>query len=153
MGHLNGPTKGRSAWGRFWMWVYGEGGLRPIESFHQTQVVSVDDGGVAVRFDDGRTYEADLIVLATGYEQSFPFLDDVVREEFRDERLRPGDGRGREGECGRARPRGGLPAERALRGRQISSTIGLHRFRQAEHRGHPAHERASGDVVAREDAG
>jgi len=34
-------------------------------------------------FDDGRTFEADVIVLATGYTQSFPFLEDGIREDHR----------------------------------------------------------------------
>jgi dimethylaniline monooxygenase (N-oxide forming) len=87
MSHLNVPIKSQSMWGRFWMWVYQESGLRPIESFHQTEVVGVDDDGVTVRFCDGRKYEADLIVLATGYKQSFPFLDDNIRKEFMEESL------------------------------------------------------------------
>ena len=70
------------------MWVYGESNLRPIESYHRTQVTEVENDGVTVRFDDGRTYEADLIVLATGYKQSFPFLDDAIRQEFRAERTK-----------------------------------------------------------------
>lgn len=85
MSNLNVDVKSRTAWGRFWMWVYGEQNLRPIQSYHRTHVASVDDDGVTVRLADGRTYEADLIVLATGYRQSFPFLDDKIRQEFRRE--------------------------------------------------------------------
>lgn len=87
MSHLNVPVKSKSKWGRFWMWAYGESNLRPIESYHRTQVVDVEEDGVTVRFDDGRTYKTDLIVLATGYKQSFPFLDDRIREEFRRESM------------------------------------------------------------------
>ena len=67
------------------MWVYGECNLRPIESFHRTQVTGVGEDGVTVIFGDGRTFEADLIVLATGYKQSFPFLDSQIQNEFREE--------------------------------------------------------------------
>jgi len=91
MGHLNVPVKRKSLWGRFWMWVYQEGGLRPIESFHKTEVTEVEDDGVTVIFGDGRKYAADLIVLATGYKQSFPFLDDKIRKEFREESVRARD--------------------------------------------------------------
>ena len=66
MSHLNVPIKSRSLWGRFWMWVFQEQRLRPIESFHRTEVVGVDDDGNTVQFSDGRRYRADLIVLATG---------------------------------------------------------------------------------------
>lgn len=38
---------------------------------------------MTVRFNDGRTYQADIIVLATGFKQSFPFLDRTIKEEFR----------------------------------------------------------------------
>jgi dimethylaniline monooxygenase (N-oxide forming) len=86
MGHLNVPIKAKTAWGRFWMWAYGETNLRPIISFHKTQVVDVEED-VTVRFDDGRIYEADLIVMATGYKQSFPFLDEKIREDFQRESL------------------------------------------------------------------
>ena len=40
---------------------------------------------MTVRFKDGRTYKADVIVLATGYKQSFPFLDSAIKEEFQRE--------------------------------------------------------------------
>ena len=87
MSHLNVPIKSQSLWGRFWMWAYQETGLRGIESFHKTEVTSVDDDGVTVRFGDGRKYEADIIVLATGYKQSFPFLDAKIRKELHEESL------------------------------------------------------------------
>lgn len=35
------------------------------------------DGAV---FDDGHFEEFDTVVMATGYEYKFPFLDDKVRE-------------------------------------------------------------------------
>jgi len=94
MSHLNVPIKSRSMWGRFWMWVYQERGLRPIESFHQTEVTGVEDDGVTVIFGDGRKYEADLIVLATGYKQSFPFLDKNIRREFMEDSTEAQDGCG-----------------------------------------------------------
>jgi len=87
MSHMNVDVKSRwGIWGRFWMWIYGETKLRPIETFHKTHVVDVEEDGATLRFDDGRTYTADLIVLATGYRQSFPFLHSNVKEEFRAER-------------------------------------------------------------------
>lgn len=91
MSHLNVPIKSRSILGRFWMWVYGESTLRPIESFHQTEVAGVDEDGVTVRFCDGRTYKADMIVLATGYKQSFPFLDEKIRTDMKEESIRMND--------------------------------------------------------------
>ena len=71
--------------------IYGEQNLRPIESFHLVQVTGVDDDGVTVRFCDGRTYQADLVVLATGYKQSFPFLHTSIRDEFARESLEVDD--------------------------------------------------------------
>ena len=86
MAHMNVAAKSRwGLWGRFWMWIYGESNLRPIETFHRTQVVNVEENGTTIRFGDGRTYEADVIVLATGYRQSFPFLHEDIKEEFREE--------------------------------------------------------------------
>ena len=86
MAHMNVAAKSRwGIWGRFWMWIYGESNLRPIETFHRTQVVDVEEDGTTVRFDDGRTYEADVIILATGYRQSFPFLCEDIKEQFREE--------------------------------------------------------------------
>ena len=82
MAHLNIPIKSETLWGRFWMKLYGEAGLRPIESFHRTSVSGVKDNGKTVQFDDGREYDADLIVLATGYKQYFPFLDESIKEEY-----------------------------------------------------------------------
>lgn len=101
MGHLNVPVKSRSMWGRFWMWVYREGGLRPIASFHGTEVVDVDDDGITVKFGDGRTYEADLIIMATGYKQSFPFLDAEIRKEIREESSQAMGGRKHNGDTGK----------------------------------------------------
>jgi len=99
MSHLNVPLKRQSMWGRFWMWAYQEGSLRPIESFHQTQVTDVEDNGVTVRFCDGRTYDADLIVLATGYKQSFPFLDETIRMDFQRESLQAKESLGSKGDA------------------------------------------------------
>jgi len=59
-----------------------------MQSFHKTQVEDVDVDGVTVRFVDGRTYKADLIILATGYKQSFPFLDGNIRNEMQRENMR-----------------------------------------------------------------
>ena len=42
MSHLNVPMKQTSAWGKFWLWVYNEENLRPIQSFHRTQVVDIE---------------------------------------------------------------------------------------------------------------
>ena len=67
--------------------LYGEQDLRPIESFHLTQVTGVDDDGITLRFCDGRTCQTDLLVLATGYMQSFPFLDNKIQQEFAIESL------------------------------------------------------------------
>ena len=87
MPHMNVAVKARwGVWGKFWMWVYGETNLRPIDTFHRTHVVNVEEDGTTLRFDDGRTYKADVIVLATGYRQSFPFLHDDIKEGLRVER-------------------------------------------------------------------
>ena len=83
MSHLNVPIKQKSLWGRLWLWIYGEAKLRPMASFHRTSVCGIKDDGVTIEFDDGREYEADLIVLATGYKQSFPFLDEAIQEDHR----------------------------------------------------------------------
>lgn len=84
MAHLNVPLKKRNGWwGSFWMHAYGETHLRPIESFHRTSICDVQSDGRTVVFDDGRTYEADIIVMATGYRQSFPFLSEKIQQEFR----------------------------------------------------------------------
>lgn len=92
MSHLNVPIKSKTMWGRFWMKIYGERGLRPIESFHQTSVHKIGDDGMTVYFEDGRTYEADIIILATGYKQYFPFLDDVIKEDYlREANVKPSD--------------------------------------------------------------
>eukprot|EP00977_Amphora_coffeiformis_P010049 scaffold2353_cov167-Amphora_coffeaeformis.AAC.40 len=80
MGYLNVPIKRKTAWGRFWLWVYGEQNLRPIESFHKTEIVGCQ--GNTVSFSDGRSYQADVIICATGYRQSFPFLDSKIKKEF-----------------------------------------------------------------------
>ena len=85
MSHMNVPIKSQSVWGRMWMWIYGETDLKPIQTFHQTQVEGVEEDGTTVKFSDGRKYEADLIVLATGYKQSFPFLDDKIRHDIQEE--------------------------------------------------------------------
>jgi dimethylaniline monooxygenase (N-oxide forming) len=114
MGHLNVPIKRKTVWGRFWMWAYGETNLRPMESFHKTQVVDVEGDGVTVRFEDGRTYEADLIVMATGYKQSFPFLDDTIRKDFQRESLEAKSGPaapGGEAKCKYALDEDYLPTE------------------------------------------
>ena len=34
-----------------------------------------------ILFDDGRTYQADIIILATGYKQSFPFLHESILQQ------------------------------------------------------------------------
>ena len=84
MSHMNVPIKQSwGIWGRFWLWFYGETHLRPIQSFHKTSVVNCMDDGKTIVFDDGRTFQADIIVLATGYRQSFPFLDESIQQEFR----------------------------------------------------------------------
>lgn len=88
MSHLNVPMKRQSLWGQLWMWVYGESHLRPIQSFYGTQVAGIDDDGTSIRFTDGRRFEADLIVLATGYQQSFPFLHNSIRKEIQKDSLR-----------------------------------------------------------------
>lgn len=60
--------------------------MRPIESFHKTFIHQIDANGTTVHFEDGRTFDADLIVFATGYKQSFPFLDDKIKQEHRTNR-------------------------------------------------------------------
>ena len=83
MSHMNVAVKSRwGLWGRFWMLVYGETDLRPIDTFHQTHVVDAEEDGTTLRFDDDRTYAVDLIVLATGYRQSFPFLHNDIKKGF-----------------------------------------------------------------------
>jgi dimethylaniline monooxygenase (N-oxide forming) len=87
MAHLNVPVKRKSLLGRFWMKVYGEDNLRPIDSFHRTVIAGIEKNGVTVRFEDGRTFDADIIVLATGYRQSFPFLDGRIRDDIKNDRM------------------------------------------------------------------
>ena len=66
---LNRPHKRRS-WRR-WLWWWAEPAVdKDILSYPAPAKV---DGRV-VTFVDGRTYEADVIVQATGYSQRFPFL-------------------------------------------------------------------------------
>jgi dimethylaniline monooxygenase (N-oxide forming) len=90
MAHLNVPVKRKSLWGRLWMKVYGEENLRPIDSFHRTVIAGIDNNGVTIRFEDGRTIDADIVVLATGYRQSFPFLDDQIRDEIKNDWMEQG---------------------------------------------------------------
>ena len=105
MNHLNVPIKKQSIMGQFWLWIYNESKLRPIQSYHKTCIIGLvkddeeEDGqqqlSVAasstststtsgtrssrtILFDDGRTYQADIIILATGYKQSFPFLHESI---------------------------------------------------------------------------
>jgi len=86
MSHLNVPIKKLSVMGRFWMWMYGETHLKPIHSFHKTTIDSIDTkNGTTVQFDNGTTFDADMIIMATGYKQSFPFLSDAIKQEHRDE--------------------------------------------------------------------
>ncbi|CAJ1951922.1 unnamed protein product [Cylindrotheca closterium] len=76
MAHMNVPIKRQWGWwGQFWLWVYGETHLKPITTFHRTAIARIDDNGKTVHFEDGRSVDVDTIVLATGYRQSFPFLD------------------------------------------------------------------------------
>jgi len=82
MAHLNVPIKQQyGLWGKFWMWVYGETNLRPIHSFYKTQVERINDNGTTVHFTNGQRYDADVIVLATGYQQQFPFLSDQIKQD------------------------------------------------------------------------
>jgi dimethylaniline monooxygenase (N-oxide forming) len=94
MSHLNVPIKKKSGlWGRFWLWLYEEENLKPIESFHQTDISSIDKNGVTVRFRDGRAFDADIIILATGYRQLFSFLDEAIQKQFKAEEKRQDNGR------------------------------------------------------------
>ena len=69
MPYLNRPHKRRS-WRR-WLWWWAEPAVdKDILSYPAPSKV---DGRV-VTFVDGRTFEADVIVQATGYSQRFPFL-------------------------------------------------------------------------------
>jgi dimethylaniline monooxygenase (N-oxide forming) len=103
MAHLNVPVKRKSLLGRFWMKVYGEENLRPIDSFHRTVIGGIDNNGVTVRFEDGQTFDADVIILATGYRQSFPFLDGQIRDEIKNDWMEQGvdtvDAESANGEC------------------------------------------------------
>jgi len=113
----------KSRWGmlgRVWMWIYGEMNLRPIETFHRTHVVDVAADGTTLRFDDGRTYAADLIVLATGYRQSFPFLHEDIKEEFRVERNKIGIEEMKSGKYTHATNEDHLPSQHFITGRYRS---------------------------------
>lgn len=90
MSHLNVPVKRKAGLlGKFWLWFYDEQNLKPVESFHRTSIVGIDDNGVTVHFDNGQTFDADIIVLATGYKQSFPFLDKKIQQDFKEEEHLP----------------------------------------------------------------
>ena len=70
MPYLNRPHKRRSWW-RSALWWWAEPNVdKDILSYPAPSKV---DGRV-VTFVDGRTFEADVIVQATGYSQRFPFL-------------------------------------------------------------------------------
>lgn len=86
MAHLNVPVKRKAGlWGKFWLWFYEEQNLKPIDSFHKTFVSKIDENGVTVHFDNGQKFDADIIVLATGYYQSFPFLDKTIQDDYKRE--------------------------------------------------------------------
>ena len=86
MSHLNVLPKRKTAWGRFWLWVYGETNLSPIRTFAKTCIRGIDDqNGVTVHFENGQSFDADVIICATGYKQSFPFLDETIRTQFQRE--------------------------------------------------------------------
>ena len=70
MPYINRPLK-RAAWWYSWLWKWAEPAVdKDITSFPAPTSVE----GRTVTFADGRTFDADLIVLATGYKQTFPFL-------------------------------------------------------------------------------
>ena len=86
MAHLNVPVKRKAGlWGKFWLWFYEEQNLKPIDSFHKTCVSNFDENGITVHFDNGQKFDADIIVLATGYYQSFPFLDKTIQDDYKSE--------------------------------------------------------------------
>ena len=71
MPYLNKPILDRS-WRR-WIWGWDQKARvdKSIESFP----APIKAGpGKSITFEDGSTYEADLVVFATGYKQTFPFL-------------------------------------------------------------------------------
>ena len=69
MPYLNRPVKSRS-WRR-WLWWWAEPAVdKSIASAPAPQ--SID--GRTVTFADGTTFDADVLVYATGYRQTFPFL-------------------------------------------------------------------------------
>ena len=69
--YLNQPVKTKS-WRRLvpWFWWNEPEVHKPIHSFGAPSSVE----GKTVTFADGQTFDADMIVFATGYRQTFPFL-------------------------------------------------------------------------------
>lgn len=70
MPYINRPLKRQAGW-YSWLWAWAEPKVdKDITSFPAPTRVD----GQTVTFADGRTFDADVIVLATGYKQTFPFL-------------------------------------------------------------------------------
>ena len=69
--HLNLPVKNAS-WRRFvpWFWWNEPKVVKPIHAHPAPASVK----GKTVTFTDGSSFDADMIVFATGYRQTFPFL-------------------------------------------------------------------------------
>jgi dimethylaniline monooxygenase (N-oxide forming) len=69
MPHLNLEAK-RKSWRRFLWWWAEKRVEKPIEPHPAPERVR----GKTVTFSDGSTFDADVILMATGYRQTFPFL-------------------------------------------------------------------------------
>ncbi len=70
MPYLNRPFK-QKGWWYSWLWNWSEPSVD--KSIHAHGAPARVDGRT-VTFADGRTFDADVIALATGYRQTFPFL-------------------------------------------------------------------------------
>ena len=76
--YINRPLKRAARW-YSWLWDWNEKKVdKDILSFPAPTSVN----GKTVTFKDGRTFEADVIVFATGYRQTFPFLHKAKKAEM-----------------------------------------------------------------------
>jgi len=71
--YMNRPVK-RATW-RHHLWAWLDPPHKRVDKDIITYPAPVRIEGKTVTFTDGSTYEADVLVYATGYQQRFPFLD------------------------------------------------------------------------------
>ena len=71
--YMNRPIKRKTWRHRLWSWL-DPPHKRVDRDIHSYPAPARIDGG-RVTFSDGTTYDADVLVYATGYCQRFPFLD------------------------------------------------------------------------------